>query len=825
MHKILRVFYLIVIIHTCLVIRPVLAQNLPSNLSNTHINELSDNQIRELIQDASSSGLSDSELLQMAAGRGLPPGEVKNLQSRINSIRGNTNGSRKIDYDTTSTSRSLNRNYNDSSPDSANKKVFNSIVPKVFGSEIFKNSNSSFTPNLNLATPKNYIVGPGDQLNVNVYGNSVANWKLEVSPEGNINIPEAGILNVAGKTIDQVTNDIKNKLTAYHFSIGKGTSVQVSLGNIRSIKVIIIGNVKKPGTYTVPSLATAFNALYAAGGPNDRGSYRQIEIIRNNKIIRTLDIYDFLTKGDQQNNIGLQDQDIIRVPAYRTHVTMLGEVNNPAIFEVLPGETLADVLRFANGFTDQAYTSRIKIYQISNQQRRITDITESEFKNYHPLRGDKYIVEPILERFENRVVIAGAVFRPGDFQLEDGLTLSQLIKKAAGLTEDAFTNRGSITRLNPDNTKQLLSFNVKGIVNKTIPDILLQREDSVYISSIFELKDRDSVTIKGEVRKPGNFAYADSMKVADLVIKAGGFNLGASPKRLEVARRKTGDDSILVSNQAAVIYTVNLDKNLSLTNVDFTLQPYDIVTVYNLPNYEKQRTVKVEGEVLYPGYYIINTQNEKISDLIKRAGNLKPVADAEGSSLRRTNLAILGVDKSKRDSTVLINEHSDRLKHLQYAVKDTINRQDNQPRNNFIGIDLTQILQKPGSVTDLILEDGDVIRVPKKQQVVRVNGLILYPSAIVYRKDKSFKDYISNAGGFSPLALKRAAYIVYANGEVRSARKFLFFNSYPEVKPGSEIFVPQKLPRRANSTQELIGLTTGIASIGAIILGIISLHK
>ncbi|GAA4327316.1 SLBB domain-containing protein [Mucilaginibacter gynuensis] len=803
------------------------AQQIPDDLSNINVDNLSDGQIRQLIQQANASNLSDAQLVQIAERKGLPATEAVKLTARIRSLKNGQEQNTDSKNNLTETADSIPSKRKLSfipEPDSASRikpDLFDKIFPKVFGSDLFKNSNLTFAPNLKLATPKNYIIGPDDQLNINVYGNSLANWKLDVSPEGNINIPGIGLLNVAGKSIEQATANIKSKLAAGNYAVGRGTTVQVSLGNIRSIKVILVGQINKPGTYTLPSLATAFNALYSAGGPNNNGSFRQIEIIRNNKLIRTLDIYDFLLKGDQINNIGLQDQDIIRVPTYRTHVELAGEIKTPAIFEVLPGETLQNVLGFAGGFSDVAYTNRVKVLQISDQQRKITDVYEADYKNYIPLRGDKYIVDRILDRYENQVSISGAVFRPGMYELEKGLTLSRLIEKAAGLKEDAFTGRGSITRLKQDNSKELISFDIKAILNKSAADIPLQREDSVAITSLFDLRDKYNVTIKGEVRKPGAFPFAEGMKVADLIVQSGGFTEGASAKRIEVAQRKTDSDPKSLNSDVAIVFSVDLDNKLDLNNADFTLHPYDIVSVYSLPGYEKQRTVKIEGEVLYPGYYTLKTKNEKISDILKRAGSLTASADADGSSLKRTNIAILGVDKNKRDSSA-IQERSDRLRRIQSSFKDSA---DVQTRNNYIGIDLKKILEKPGSITDLILEDGDVIRVPKQQQIVRVNGEVLFPSAVVFEKSKSFNDYVINAGGFAPTALKRGAYVVYANGTVRGTRKFLFFTSRPAIKPGSEIYVPKKLPPRANTTQEILGITSGLASVAAIIFGIISLRR
>jgi len=827
-------FFVFLLIASIIFAKPVHAQNIPQNLSTVNVNDLSDAQIKQLLQQAQAAGLSDQQVLQQAESRGMSSDQLQLLQKRIAAVRksgnngnpdnNNSNNSNNSGFDTdTISSQSRRLNYKpdtsaDTTADTLNKtkykkNLFNNLQPKIFGADLFKNRNLSFEPNLKLATPLNYIVGPDDQLNINVYGNSVVNWKLNVSPEGNINIPGVGLLNVSGKTIEQVTASIKSKLAASNYAIGRGTSVQISLGNIRSIKVIIVGEVFKPGTYTLPSLATVFNALYAAGGPNNNGTFRQIEIIRNNKIVRKLDIYDFLLKGQQNDNIGLQDQDIIRIPTYRIRVEMAGEIKTPALFEVKPGETLEDVIRFAGGFSDQAYTALVKVSQISDQQRRLTDVTENDFKNYIPLRGDKFIVEHILDRYENRVTINGAVFRPGQYELQKGLTIGQLIQKAGGLKEDAFTQRGSITRLKADNTTEQVSFSVQGVLNKTEADVPLQREDMINISSIFDLRGKYRVTIKGEVRKPGEFAYADSMSVADLIVKAGGFTEGASSKRIEISRRVFDSDPTIKNSKVAQVYSVNIDANLKTGEGNFTLKPFDIVSIYSLPGFEVQKTVKVEGEVVYPGYYTIQKKDEKISDIVARAGGLTASADVEGSSLKRDNAAILGVDKTKIDTNILNKERLERTKRLQRSYKDSTKTDTAEYRNNYVGINLKDILGKPGSNGDLILENGDVLRVPKQQQVVRVNGEVLYPSAVVYSQGKSFHDYVLNAGGFSPSALKSGAYVVYPNGTVVGTRKFLFFNNHPSVKPGSEIYVPKKPERKGTTLQDVMAFTTGLVSL------------
>lgn len=789
-------------------------------MASVNVDDLSDAQIQKLMQQESSAGLTDDQLIKQLELNGLPLDQGDKLKNRIEELRGGvvTKNTSTSKNDSLQNAAQATRKLNYKQDTTKNLFDIQSIfTPKIFGADLFRNSNNhTFEPNLKLATPLNYVLGPEDQVNINVYGNSVANWSLDVTPDGNINIPGAGVLNVGGKTIETATAAIRAKLVANNYQIGHGATLQVTLGNIRSIKVILVGEVERPGTYTLPSLATAFNALYAAGGPNDNGSFRQIEIVRNNKVIRHLDVYDFLLHGEQQNNIVLQDQDIVRVPPYKTRVQMIGEVKTPAYFEMLPKETLLDLINFAGGFTDAAYTAQIKVVQVSNQQRRIAVVQENEYSSYIPMRGDKFIIHHIIERYENRVTITGAVFRPGEYELKQGMTLSQLIADAAGLKEDAFMQRGSIIRLRPDNTTELVSFSPADVINKTA-DIPLQREDSVKIVSIFDLRDKYMVTVKGQVRKPGEFAYADSMTVEDLIIKAGGFAIGASTKRIEVARRVSNSDPTSKASVVSQVFSVDLDANYKEKDISFVLKPFDIVSVYTLPGYEKQSNVKVEGEVLYPGNYTIQRKNERISDILARAGGLTASADASGGTLKRDNT--LGLDKKKIDSAELVQLQQDSVERIKY--RDSLLK----PHNNYVGINLKKILERPGNKDDLILQDGDVIRIPKQQQIVRINGDVLYPSEVVYDGNESLKSYVLKAGGFATDADVGHTYVVYSNGSVKGSKHFLFFRSHPKIEPGAEINVPKKPYKPPMTTQEVLGITSSIASLGLVIVYIINNTK
>lgn len=810
------------------------------NYSDVKVDELSDAQIRQLIQKAESIGYNDAQLEQMAAAQGMKPEEIQKLRLRVEKVRAQKEDTTTSGNKTMNTAENAERTYQKGLSDTSGTKsefdaqqvrqkelstVLESLKPKVFGSELFKNANLTFEPNMRMATPKSYVIGPDDELLIDLTGDNEANYNLKVSPDGTIRLQYVGIVSVAGLSIEQATSKIKAAMSKTYPALRSGrTTVAINLGNIRGIKVVLTGEVVKPGTYTLPSLATVFNALYASGGPSDNGSFRKIEVIRNNRVVSTIDAYDFLINGIQKGNIRLQDQDVIHIPVYSIRVAVVGEVKRSALFEVLPGEHIQDVLNFAGGFGTQAYTAQVKVLQNTDKERRIIDVAAADFATYKPLNGDKYMVESILDRFENRVEIKGAVFRPGPYELDPKLTLRGLINKADGLTEDAFLNRGYINRLNPDNTLSLISFDVSKIIAGT-EDIVLKREDKVTISSLFDLRDEYKVTVQGEVRDSGTFVYADNMTLEALIQMAGGFREGATPNRIEISRRVKNSDVSSLSARTAEVFTVSVDQNLKILGEPFILKPFDVVSIRSSEGYQVQKQVKLEGEVLFPGTYTITHKNERISDLIRRAGGLTPSAYAEGASLKRP-----GAEKVNTTDRNRINNREEEDKKFlnlkraqQTGVKDTLNADVEQKliQSDLVGIRLVSILKQPLSKEDLIVEDGDVIRVPKQLQTVRVTGEVLNPNNIVYSTGKGFKQYVNGAGGFTSSALKRGAYIKYANGSVESARKFLFFNNFPKVKPGAEILVPKRAPLERLTAQGWIGIGTAIASMATIIVSLL----
>ncbi len=815
---------------------PVLAQVNPQNLSNIRVDELSDDQVRAFMRQVEASGLGEAQLEQIAQSRGMRPEEAKKLRERVDKLK--KAGNKQTNPTKVSPQNADGRQFiNDADsatvekdPETEADKALLELRSKIFGAALFKNKNQTFEPNLNIATPKGYVIGANDELLIDLSGNSEASYELKVSPEGTIKVEYVGIIPLAGLTIEAATTRIKSRMAKVYSGLASGnTRLNVAIGNIRSIKVILMGEVKTPGTYTLPSLATVFNALYSSGGPTENGSFRAIELIRSGKKIALLDIYEFLMKGEIATNLKLQDQDIIRIPVYQSRIEMVGEVKRPGIYELKTGESYANLLNYAGGFTENSYQARVKVLKNTDTERKIADIAKEQFASYQPATGDKYFVDRVLERFTNRVQIEGAVFRPGAYELASGMKLSQLIQKADGLKEDAFLSRGYLTRLKADNQTQLISFDVAAIIAGKTPDIQLQREDLISISSIFDLKEEFKVSIDGEVREPGQFDYAQNMTIEELIIQAGGFSEGASPQRIEISRRVRSSDQNAELSKTAEVFLIDIDQNLNFSKPKFELLPFDIVSVRSSMGYEIQKQVKVEGEVLYPGMYTISNKNERISDLVERAGGLTALAYTKGASLKREGVSkVKGLDKYDAKAQQQLAEEEEaklkQLKRLQENAADTAKasvQKEEVLKNVYVGINLEKILVAPKSATDLILEEGDVLRIPKELQTVKVNGAVLYPVTTSYADGKSFKFYVSQAGGFSEKSMRKRSYVIYANGSVRSARKVFLINTFPSIEPGAEVFVPKKEAKKPVSAVEIVGISSALASMAVIILNLV----
>lgn len=808
---------------------PVFAQNTSQNLASIRVDDLSDDQIRAFVRQVEASGLGEAQLEQIAQARGMRPEEVKKLRERVDKLKGVSSKAAGAETKKGSTSNTL-RSYTDDSsdevdvpektPETEAEKALSELRSKLFGFDLFNNKNQTFEPNLNMATPKGYVIGPNDQLLVDLTGNSEASYDVRVNSEGNIKIEYVGIIPVSGLTVEAATSRIKSRMATIYSGLNTGnTRLNVAVGNIRSIKVILTGEVKTPGTYTLPSLATVFNALYSSGGPTENGSLRAIELIRSGKKVAVLDVYDFLMKGEMAANIRLQDQDIIRIPVYKSRVEILGEVKRPGIFELMPGDNFVDLLNYAGGFTENAYQARIKVLKNTDSEREIANLEKEQFNGYLPVSGDKYFVDRVLARFSNRVQIEGAVFRPGFYQLEPGMTLTQLVQKSDGLKEDAYLLRGYITRLKPDNQTQLISFDYSTILSGKMADIQLQREDVVTIPSIFDLKEDFKVSISGEVRKPGEFAYAENMTVEDLIVKSGGFLTSASPYRIEISRRVLQSDRPSATSKTSDIFLIDVDKKLTYSTSKFELRPFDMVTVRVSVGYEVQKQVNIEGEVLYPGSYTIANRNERISDLLERAGGVTDLAYIRGASLKRSTKRSGAEEETELKKKQKMNV----LDSFGEGVVDSTSKVALQEENEYVGINLQEILANPKSSVDLILEEGDVLRIPKELQTVKLGGAVLYPVVASYYVGQGLGYYISQAGGFTDKASKKRTYVLYANGSVRTTSRLLFFNNYPPIEPGAEIVVPARQERKRISTSEIVGISSALASMAIIILNLVRL--
>lgn len=832
MIKQLPKIYLSTFFLCCLMLLQAAAQlQQVDDLSKVRVDELSDVQVRQFMQQVRDSGLPDSQLEQMATARGMRTSEVAKLKERLARLEVSTLGKGKSipvkEGRSLGITDTLSKNESDS---------LRQMVPKsqVYGHDLFRNANPQFVPNLKIATPKSYVIGAGDQLLIDIYGDSEVSYQLQVSPDGKINIPYVGVLSVAGADIAQVTSRIEQALSGVYSGISSGrTKVGVSLGDIRSIQVVLTGELVQPGTYTLPSVASVFNALHAAGGPLENASLRNVKVFRNNKLVSELDVYDFLLNGSLQHNITLQDQDIVQVSPATRRVAIDGEVNRSLFFDTKDGDTFHDLVRYAGGFTNNAYTARVAVERLTKREKRVEDVLESQFGQFALQAGDSYHVSAILDRFENRVQLFGAVYKPGTYELTAGLSLSMLIKKAEGLREDAFLKVGYIDRQKENMEPERINFNVAELLAGTQEDILLRKEDIVHIASIFDLRDQQTVRIEGEVRFPGVYPYAEGTQIQELIMLAGGFKETASRSRIEVSRRVRDGDALNPTATTAEIYQLDFDEDLAELNERLDLQPFDLVVVRSKEGYETQKNVRIEGEVLYPGVYTIRSKDERISDLIERAGGLSVFAYAKGASLKRgsegQNKTATGTDSlsesEKFEAEKLAEEEKERLAEVQgLAVQSNAATQrtlSQSKKNNYVGVRLDVILENNGSRDNIFLEDGDVLYIPKQLQTVRVNGEVLSPVNTVYREGLSFKDYISQAGGFSSEALRKKAYIVYANGSARSTKSFLGIKTYPKVEPGAELYVPQKPYREKMSPQAWIGMGTGVASLAAIIVSLL----
>ena len=782
-----------------------------TNLSQLKADAISPADIAKLKAQLTSSGMSIDQAEQMAISKGLPAAEAAKLKQKLgNNTTVLTGGAEK--------QMAVRENSNAESIDNAkDMRPGVAINPLIFGSELYTAAALSFEPNLKLATPVNYILGPDDQIQVSIYGVQEYNGNLAISPEGSVTIPSVGEVKLAGLSIEAATQKLKTVMgnTAYSYLKSGGAKIAVTLSKIRTINIVIIGSVKQ-GNFKVSSFSSVFNALYMAGGPSAFGSFREIELIRNNKLVQKIDLYKFLLNGDQTDNIGLKDNDVIRIPTYQSRIELQGQVKRPGIFEVLPGESISKIISYASGFTDTAYKASLKVFQRNEKERQVLDLAAAQFESYQPKTGDVVVASKILNRFQNRVTIGGAIFRPDVYELSPNLRIADLIRRADGLKEDAFTGRAQIIRLQEDLTRSILSFDVKkALAGDAANNLLLQREDEILISSVLDLRETFTVTIQGEVRKPGSFDYVEKLTLKDLILQAGGFT-DAAFKNIEIARLLKRDSIATTDNRTGVIIRTEINGgDLNSSNANIVLQPYDVVTVRRIAGYALPESVTATGQVQYPGKYSLTTRIERISSLITRIGGFTQDAYPQGAYIRRIEN---NYNKERSAKTIA---------RLQTKFKDSSASivSDVVPDFKLIPIDLKSIQKNPGGIEDFVLKAGDELFVPKYDAQVRVGGEVLVATQVTYQSDASLKYYINEAGGFTSNSWKRKVYIVYANGKVSGTTNFLFFRTYPKILPGSELIVPKKIYKehKGTSTGELMGMASVMASLAGVIIAILKL--
>ncbi len=765
--------------------------------ASVNVNNLSDQQIQQIVTEVNSRGLTIDQAAQMAQMQGATPIQIEQLKRRIQEL--NFSGGKSIANPTVQSTQPKT-----SAREAFSEKAVVNASPqakKIFGFQLFNSGNLTFEPPVNMPTPQNYVLGIDDELMVSIWGASQQTYQLAIETNGAVNIPDIGPVYVSGMEFAKAKELIKRRLIAIYSGMdgaSPNTYAEVSISNLRSIKINVIGEAMVPGTYTLPSTASAFNALYLSGGPNENGSFRNIQLIRDNKTIKTIDVYDYLINANTQGNIQLREQDIIYIPTYQKRVEANGAFKRTGIFELNEKEKLSDLIRYLGGFTDQAFKAQLSLTRITDSEKKVIDISQSIFESFIPSNGDVIVASGIIDRYENRVNISGAVFRPGTYELTDGLKLSGLIQKAQGVTENYFSNRGLIVRLQNNLAPMTLSFNVDDILKGT-NDIALQREDQVIIQDIFSMREKRTVQILGEVQKPGEFDFTDNMTLKDLIFKAGGFTEAASESFIELARRHNYAEANLTSDELVKLYQFNIDRKLNLDAKGDTLhlQPFDYIYVRKAPSYHQQRTVHISGEVRYPGAYSIGSKKERISDLINRSGGLLPDAFIKGARMKRANA------DSLQKAEILRNNLPDSL----------ITKAEKQISSDKLELRLEDILKNPGSTYDYLLKEGDQVIIPEVSQEVRISGEILNPIGLAYQSGKSLKYYINRSGGFSDRAQKRKTFVIYSDGTTQVTHSFLGRN-YPAIEPGSQIIVPQKPEKqRIDQTGKWLGIASTMATI------------
>ena len=678
---------------------------------------------------------------------------------------------------------------------------------KVFGRDIFNQKNLTFEPNMNIATPQTYRVGPGDEVIVDIYGASQKSIETTVSPDGEIVIEGFGPVQVSGLTVAQATARLRSQLGSRY----KSSNIKLSLGQTRTIMVNVMGEVKAPGTYTLSAFASVFHALYMAGGTNDLGTLRNIKVYRNSKLITIVDIYDYILNGKLTGNVRLSDNDVIVVGAYDCMVNITGKVKRPMYYEMKKNESVGTLLKYAGGFTGDAYTKSVRVVRKTGKEYSVFNVEEFYMSSFHVTDGDSVSVDSVLARYENTVEVKGAIFRPGMYQLGGGInSVRSLIEHAEGITEDAFINRAVMHRMKEDRTLEVISVDVKGIMSGATPDIPLKENDVLFIPTKQEAMVERTITIHGEVQFPGVYKYADNETLEDFVLQAGGLKETASTMKVDVARRVSNPKALTTDSVIARTYSFALKDGFVIEGEPgFILEPFDEVYVRKSPGYSTQQNVVIQGQVMFSGTYTLSTKNERLSDLVKKAGGVTDLAYIPGARLER----VITPEERLRMQTVL------RMANTQSGNDSVDVKKLDLGETYFVGIELDKALNNPGGDADLVLRTGDRLIVPEYNGTVKISGDVMFPNTVAYQKGKRVSYYIDQAGGWGNRAKKRSTHIIYMNGTVAKV------GHKAKVLPGCEIVVPSKPKNSGMSLAEWMTIGTSVASIATMIATIANLIK
>lgn len=775
-----------------------------------HAQTMSDTQVLEYVKQGLQEGKDQRVLASELARKGVTEEQARRVKQLYD--QQNNASSDQISGTAQAEIRLREQVSDDNSAVMPNQERAEDVVEenRVYGRNIFNTRNLTFEPSVNIATPLNYRLGPGDEVIIDIWGASQNTLREQISPDGTINIAGIGPLYLSGMTINESQQYLTRELRRIYSD--ENNQIRVTLGNTRTIQINVMGEVVQPGTYALSSFSTVFHALYRAGGVNDIGSLREVQLVRNGKKVATIDVYDFIMKGKNQDDIRLEEGDVIIIPPYESLVQISGNVKRPMRYEMKKGETLATLIEYAGGFTSDAYTRNLRLVRQNGKEYQVNTIDDKDYASYKLTDGDVVTAEAILDRFTNKLEIRGAVYRPGIYELNDDVnTVKTLIARADSLTADAFTARAVIYRLRDNMTREVISVDVAALMNGAIPDIPLQRNDVLFIPSIHDITDMGDVQIAGEVMHPGTFPYADNMTLEDLVIAAGGLREAASLVRVDISRRIKNPTSTDDTREIGEMFTFALKDGFIVDGEPgFVLQPYDYVYVRRSPAYSEQKNVVINGEVLYGGTYTLTAKDERISDLVKKAGGITQFAYVRGAKLvRRANQDEL---KRMQDAVSLLRHQmgAGKVDSLGIKVEPTFS----------VGIDLEAALKNPGGDADIVLREGDVISVPEYNNTVRINGAVMQPNVVSYKAGEDVKYYIAQAGGYNQTAKKNKKYIIYMNGQIALVKG----RGKNLIEPGCEIIVPNKRPRQANWGNILTSLSA-VTSIGTMAATIANLAK